>query len=125
MTSPYHLINKYMWRPAHRAFNDIRNKQRIFKAKNKSTKKCAKACPKLKKTSKWHDRCNCGIPVVKSGQVRSDIQRNASSIHIEHTFLCKVDVQLIFKSVKRNEKVYTKRKSEKITEADSAPRNRS
>ena len=35
------------------------------------------------------------------------------------------DLQLIFKNVRRNEKVYTKCKSEKITEADSAPRNRS
>ena len=39
--------------------------------------------------------------------------------------LCRVEVQLIFKNVRRNKKVYTKCKSEEITEAESAPRNRS
>ena len=99
-----------------------------FVRNNKYSKPKTKAPRNVQRhaqSSKWHDRCNCGIPVVKSGQVRSDIQRNASCIHIEHTFLCKVGVQFIFKNVKRNEKVYIKRKSEKITEADSAPRNRS
>ena len=36
--------------------------------------------------------------------------------------MCRVDVQLIFKNVRRNEKVYTKCKSEKIPEAGSALR---
>ena len=34
--------------------------------------------------------------------------------------MCRVDVQLIFKNVRRNKKVYTKCKSKKIPEADTA-----
>ena len=34
--------------------------------------------------------------------------------------MCRVDVQLIFKNVRRNKKVYTKCKLKKIPEADSA-----
>ena len=49
---------------------------------------------------------------------------NASSIYLEQKFVCRVNVQLIFKNVRRNKKVHTKCKSEKITEADLAPRNR-
>ena len=47
------------------------------------------------------------------------------SIYLEQTFVCRVDIQLIFKSVRKNKKAYTKCKSEKIPVADSAPRNRS
>ena len=86
---------------------NIHNKQIIFKANNKSTKKSAKICAKLTKTSKRHDRHCCGIPVVKQ------------------TLVCRVDVPLIFKNVRRRKKVYNKCKSEKIPKADSAPRNRS
>ena len=46
---------------------------------------------------------------------RSYTQRNASSIYL-HVFI--IDVQLIFKNPRRNKKVYTKCKSEKIPEAD-------
>ena len=56
---------------------------------------------------------------------RSHTQCNASRIYLELTFMCRVDVQLIFKNVTRNKKVYNKCKSEKISEADSAPSNRS
>ena len=61
----------------------------------------------LTKTSKRYDRHCCGIPVVKQ------------------TLVCRVDVPLIFKNVRRRKKVYNKCKSEKIPKADSAPRNRS
>ena len=37
--------------------------------------------------------------------------------------MCRVDVPLIFKNVRRRKKVYNKCKSEKIPKADSAPRN--
>ena len=73
----------------------------------KVPRKNAKICPKLTKTSKRHDRHCCGIPVVKQ------------------TLVCRVDVPLIFKNVRRRKKVYNKCKSEKIRKADSAPRNRS
>ena len=43
-------------------------------------------------------------------------------MHLEQTFVCRFDIQLIFKNVRRNKKVYTKCKSEKIPEADSALR---
>ena len=56
---------------------------------------------------------------------RSHTQCKASSIYLEHTFVCRVDIQLIFKNVRKNKKAYTKCKSEKIPVADSAPRNRS
>ena len=39
--------------------------------------------------------------------------------------MCRVDVPLIFKNVKRRKKACNKRKSEKIRQADLAPRNRS
>ena len=68
----------------------------------KRSRKSAKICPKLTKTSKRHDRS-----VVKQ------------------TLVCRVDVPLIFKNVRRRKKVYNKCKSEKILKADSAPRNRS
>ena len=70
-------------------------------------RKSAKICPKLTKTFKRHDRHCCGIPVVKL------------------TSVCRVVVALIFKNVRRREKVYNKCKSEKIPKADSAPCNRS
>ena len=55
----------------------------------------------------------------------SHTQCNASSIYLEQTFVCRVDVRLIFKNVRRNKKAYTKRKSDKIREENSAPCNRS
>ena len=73
----------------------------------KVPRKSAKICPKLTKTSKQHDRHCCGILVVKQ------------------TFVCRVDIPLIFKNIRRRKKVYNKCKSEKIPKADSAPRNRS
>ena len=36
----------------------------------------------------------------------SHTQCNASSIYLEQTFVCKVDVRLIFKNVRRNKKAY-------------------
>ena len=68
---------------------------------------------------------NIVVVSLLSNVDRSHIQCIASSVHLEQTFLCKADVQLIVKNVKRNKKAYTKCKSEKIPEADSAPRNRS
>ena len=59
-------------------------------------RKSAKTCQNLTKTSKRHDRVCCGIPVVKP------------------TFMCRVDVSLIFKNVRRRKKVYNKSKSEEI-----------
>ena len=50
-----------------------------------------------------------------SGLDRSHTQCNASSIYLEQTFVCRGDVQLIFKIVSRNKKIYTKCKSEKNT----------
>ena len=73
----------------------------------KLSNKSAKICSKLTKTSKRHDRHCCGIPVVKQ------------------TFVCRVDVPLIFKNVRRRKKVYNKCKSERIPKADSVPLNRS
>ena len=49
------------------------------------------------------------------------IQWDAFSIHFENTFVCRVDVQSVFKNVGRNKEVYTTCKSE----ADSTQRNRS
>ena len=43
---------------------------------------------------------------------RSHTQCNASSIYLKQAFACRIDVQLIFKNVRRNKKVYTKCKSE-------------
>ena len=66
-------------------------------------RKSAKTCQNLTKTSKRHDRVCCGTPVVKP------------------TFMCRVDVSLIFKNVRRRKKVYNKSKSEKMRNANSAP----
>ena len=46
-------------------------------------------------------------------------------IYLEQTFVCRVNVQLIFKNVRRNKKVYAKCKFEKIPYADLAPRSKS
>ena len=70
-------------------------------------RKSAKICPKLTKTFKQHDRYCCGIPVVKQ------------------TLVCRVDVPLVFKNIRRKKKVYNKCKSEKIRKAHSPPPNRS
>ena len=58
--------------------------------------------------------------VIVSLLYRSHIQYNGSSICLEKTFMSRVDVQLIFKNVRTNKKVYTKCKSKKIPQADSA-----
>ena len=58
--------------------------------------KSTKICPK-----------SCGILVFKQ------------------TLVCRVDIPLIFKNVRRKKKVYNKYKPEKIPKADSAPRSRS
>ena len=53
-------------------------------------------------------------------------QCSASSIKLEQTFVCRVDVHVIFtvfKNVRRNKKVYTKCKSEKTPEEGSGLRN--
>ena len=73
----------------------------------KVSRKIAKIYPKLTKTCKQHDRHCCGIPVVKVA------------------FVCRVDIPVIFKIVRRRKKVYNKHKSEKIPKVDSAPHNRS
>ena len=56
---------------------------------------------------------------------RPHTQCNAISRYLEQTIVYRVDIQLIFKNISRNKKVCTKCKSEKIPEADSAPRNKS
>ena len=70
---------------------------------------------------------NIVVVSLLSNLNRSHANCNATSVYLEQKFLCRVDVQLVFKNKikRRNKKVYTKCKSEKITEADSAPRNRS
>ena len=55
--------------------------------------------------------------------VQRPAQGSASSIHLEQTFVCRVDLKLIFENVRRTKKVYTKCKSEKIPETDSVPLN--
>ena len=42
---------------------------------------------------------------------RSCTQCNPSNVYVEQTFVCRVVVQLIFKNVKKNKKIYTKCKS--------------
>ena len=86
--------------------------KKYSKSTIKAPRNSAKTSIKLTKTSKRHDRHDC-------------FQIWTRSVYLEQTFVCRVDVQLIFKNVRRNKKVYTKCKSEKIPEADSARRNRS
>ena len=74
----------------------------------KAPRNSAKTCPKLIRTSKQYRKFCSGIPVVKFGQVP----------HLEQTFVCRVDVQLILKNIRRNKKVYTKCKCDKIPEVD-------
>ena len=76
-----------------------------------------KHCGNLLKVSNEIKNYHCGIVVVSLLWDRSNSQCNASIMYLDQTF----DVQLIFKSVRRNKKVYTKCKSKKIHEADSAP----
>ena len=61
----------------------------------KVSRKRAKICPNLTKTSKRHDRHCSGIPVDKQ------------------TFACGVVVPLIFKNVRKTKVVHNKCKSEK------------
>ena len=70
-------------------FNDIHSKQTIFKVNNKVPRNSAKICPKLTKTSKWHDRHCCGIPVVKQ------------------TFVCRVNFSLSWKLTTVNQMFLT------------------
>ena len=56
---------------------------------------------------------------------RSHTKCNAPSICLEQTLVCRVEVQLIFKNVSRNKKVYAKCKSEKTNKSDLAARNMS
>ena len=77
--------------------------KKYWKLKIKAPRISAKTFPNLTKTSKRH--C-CGIIVAKFRQVP----------HPMH--VCIVDVQLIFKNVRRHKKAYTKFKSEKIAAAD-------
>ena len=42
--------------------------------------------------------------------------------NLQQIFVCRVDVQSIFKNGRRNKNIYTKCKSEKIPEAGSTPR---
>ena len=123
MTSSWQLIDNYLWswcfattpininpfwfstKICHKAAFTI-NKQ-YSKSTIKVPRKSAKICPKLTKTFKQHDRHCCGIPVVKQ------------------TLVCRVDVPLVFKNIRRKKKVYNKCKSEKIRKAHSPPPNRS
>ena len=93
------------------------------KATIKAPRNSGKTCSKLTKTSKRHDKHCCGILVVKSGHVPHQLQ--CFCIYVQRKFVFRADIQLIFKNVGRNKKVYAKCKSEKITEADLAPRYRS
>ena len=65
------------------------------------------------------------VVCLMSNLDRSHTQSTTSSIYLKETFECRVDIQVICKNVWKNQKIYTKCKSEKISEADSAPRNRS
>ena len=49
---------------------------------------------------------------------RSHNQCNVCSLYLEQTFVCGVDIQLVFKNVRKNKKAYTNWKSEKIPVAD-------
>ena len=61
-----------------------------------------KICPKLTKSSKRHDNHCCGIPVANWDKFHTNC--NTSSIQLEQKFMCRVDVQLFFKNVRRNKK---------------------
>ena len=56
-----------------------------------------------------------GVVSLLSNLDTSHTRCNACSIYLEQTFVCRVDVQLIFKNVRKNEKVYAKCKSEKYS----------
>ena len=78
------------------AFSDIHNKLRIFKVNNESTKKEFKNLPKVNENLKttwqklsWYLCCE--------NFDRSHTQCNASSIYLEQTDVCRVDIHLIFK----------------------------
>ena len=67
-----------------------------------------------------NDKTDVVVVSLLSKLYRSHTQCNVSSIYLEQIFACRVDVQLIFKKVRRNKKIYTKCKSEKISGAESA-----
>ena len=57
---------------------------------------------------------------------KSHTQCNAFSIYLEQAFVCRVDLQLIIKNVRRDKNLSMLNvKSEKIPEADSAVHDRS
>ena len=89
----------------------------INKKHSKSTIKVsrnsAKTCPKL------NDIANIVVVSLLSNLDRFHTNCNASSIYVQQKFVHRVDAQLIFKNVSGNKKVYTKFKSEKITEANT------
>ena len=99
----------------------------VNKEYSKSTiqrpKNSAKTFTKLTKTTS--DMNDIVVVFLLPNLDRSHTQCNASCSYLEQTFVCRVDVQLIFKNVRGNKKVYTKCKSEKKPEADSASGHRS
>ena len=78
----------------------------INKGYSKSTirapRNSAKTSPKLTKTSKRYGR-HVMVSLL-SNVDRSHTQCNASSIYLEQRFVCRVDVQLIFKNIRRNKR---------------------
>ena len=76
-----------------------------------------KICPKLHIILKQHDRLCFGIFVVKFGQIPDQVQwfYYIPWTDIWQIFVCRIDIQIIFKNVGKNKKVYTKCKSEKNT----------
>ena len=83
----------------------------------------AKTCPKLTKTSKWHDRHFYGIPVVNFGQMAHPVQ---CPWYIPWTSICVQSMPSInFQKCQEKKKTCTDCKSEKISEVDSASRNKS
>ena len=86
----------------------------------KASTNSAKTSSKLTKTSQRDDRHCRGIPVIKFGQVPHAIQ-----CFLNKNLCAELTFQLILKNVRKNKKVYTKCKSEKIPQVDSSPRNRS
>ena len=78
----------------------------------KAPRNSAKTCPELNKPQ--IDIKSIVVVSLFSNLDRSHTQCNASSKYLEQTFVCRVNVQLIFKNVRRNKKLYTECKSEKI-----------
>ena len=79
------------------------------KSTTKTLQNSAKTCPNL--TTFQQDISDILVVSLLPNLDRSHTQCMASSIYVEQKFVCKV--QLIFKNVRRNKKIYTKCKSEK------------